>query len=422
MVSRFNVYRVVSIVFWIFAFVTAIVWVFSSSSSVVDPGWDLHVYEKAILSLRAGHDPYADGIAIQRIFHSTLAFHPQDPHPFTYVYSPITLPLLRWIGTFSPWLSGGIYWLVYAVSLPAAIWVGMQAVEAKEWRIFVLLAPAAVFFPGLLENDVLFSGNIAYVIYGLIFVTAVVGWRRGQWGWFYAAVLAASCCKAPMLSLLAIPVLSARRQWLPACLTGACGVALFAMQPLLWPSQFHNYLTAVELQFSFNRDFSCSPAGLLAGALYNVIPYPVTNTVFYFFYGIPVFGILLYLSRRFLAGYFSLKQWMPVLLVGVVLLNPRIMEYDVAAITVPMALIAWRLFARGNTLARTIFEMSLVLLVLQNRSAIDWRTSECLLLVGLFAAGSWNLFTLAPEAGYGSVDVPSARVPNEERVLVEAQM
>jgi hypothetical protein len=416
MMSRFNVYRAISIVFWILALVTAVVWVFSSAS--VAPGWDLQVYEKAILSLRAGHDPYADGIAIQRIFHSTLAFHPQDPHPFTYVYSPITLPLLRWIGSFSPWLSGGIYWLVYAVSLPAAIWVGMQAVEAKEWRIFILLAPVAVFFPGLLEIEVLFSGNIAYVIYGVVLVAAVVGWRRGQWGWFYIATLAASCCKAPMLSLLAIPVLSARRQWLPACLTGACGVALFAMQPLLWPTEFHNYLTAVELQFSYNRDFSCSPAGLLAGALYNVIPYPVTNTVFYLFYAIPVFGILLYLSRRFLAGYFSLKQWMPILLVGVILLNPRIMEYDVAAITVPMALIAWRLFARNNTLPRTILEMSLFLLVIHNFSRMDWRTSECLLLVGLFAAGSWNLYTLKPEVGYRPVYAPSVGVPNEEHILV----
>jgi hypothetical protein len=417
MKSHFNSYPpAIVVIFWLCAIITAVTWFFTPTSAA---DWDLHVYAKAIDSLRIGHDPYLDGIAIQRVFHAHLAEHPNAPPPFSYVYSPITLPLLRWLGRFPLQWVGGVYWLVYAGCAVAAVWVGMQGIELEERNVFMLLAPAAFFFPGLLENDVLLSGNIAYVIYGLIFVAAMIGWRRGQWVWFYLVAIAASCCKAPLLSVLAIPILSSRKEWWPACLSGACGVALFAVQPLLWPAAFQHYLTAVELQFSYNHDFSCSPAGLLADALYNVIPYTVTSVAFYLFYAIPVFAILFYLSRRYLDGEFSFGQWMPVLLTGVILLNPRIMEYDVAAIALPMALIAWRAFARNNTLGRTFLEMSLFCAFINASARSDWRSAECLLLVGLFAAGSWNLYAQLQRAGFRSKVVRSA---DEDSMLVGAQM
>jgi hypothetical protein len=404
----------IAIIFWIFAVISIVVWMFQPGFVV---GWDLHVYERALFSLRAGHDPYLDGITVQRIFHIHFAEHPRAVPPYTYVYSPITLPLLRWIGKFSLHVSATIYWLAYVAGAITVIWVGMMAVEPEERKVFILLAPVAIFFPGLLENDVLFSGNVVYIIYGLVFAAAAIGWRRGQWGWFYLVTLAASCSKAPLLVLLVIPILSERRQWWPACLTGACGVALFAIQPLLWPSTFQNYLTAVQLQFTYNHDFSSSPVGLLADALYNVIPYTITSVVFYLFYAIPIFGILLYFSRRYLAGDLSLKQWMPVLLTGVILLYPRIMEYDVACIALPMALIMWRAFARGKTLIVTILGMAMFLISINILSRIHWRPCECLVLVGVFSVGVWNLYAELPKTSYR---LPRAH--REESMLVSAQM
>jgi hypothetical protein len=386
-----TVLRNISIVFWVLAVAAVAIW---SAVPGYVVGWDLRVYGAAVEALRAGHDPYADGVAIQRVFHSTLAQHPTAPPPFTYVYSPLTLLLLRLLSSVPLTLTSSVYWIVYAAAVIASIWIGLQFVEEKERIVFGLLAPAAVFFPGLLQNDVLFSGNIAYILYGLMLSGAWIGWRRGDWKWFYLATLAASCCKAPLLSMLAIPVLSARRQWIPAAATGAVGVALFAMQPMIWPTLFQHYLEAVELQFSFNHDFSSSPAGLLADALYDVIPYSITSSVFYLFYAAGFFVILLLLSRRFLAGRFSLKQFAPVLLVGTLLLNPRIMEYDVAPITLPMALIMWRFIQRGNTLVRAGFLWVVIFGALNGASRGPWRPTECLILVGLFGAGAWDLFTL----------------------------
>jgi hypothetical protein len=310
----------------------------------------------------------------------------------------MTLPLLRAVGAVPGWLSGSVYWLLYIASMLAVIWVGMQGATPGERKFFVFLAPVAAFFPGLLVQDILLSGNVVYIFYGLILTAAVLGWRRGDWKWFYLAVLAASCCKAPLLSLLPIPILSARRQWKPACVTGVVGIGLFAMQPLIWPALFHNYLKAVELQFSYNHDFGFSPAGLLGYALAHAgAAYSPAATIFYVLYALPLFGLLLYLSRQFLEGRFSLEQWMPVMLLGVILLNPRIMIYDVAVLTVPMALIVWRFFSGVSRPARAmlycaLFFIATNLFILVWSPILVWKSTEGVLLVLVFAAGCWNLF------------------------------
>ena len=90
--SRLTRYRVIAAIFWILAFASIPGWI-----SVDQPGWDVTVYLNAIHSVRAGHDPYADAMAVQRLsLGFGLAY--QMPTPFSYVYSPITLPLLRLIG------------------------------------------------------------------------------------------------------------------------------------------------------------------------------------------------------------------------------------------------------------------------------------------------------------------------------------
>ena len=185
-------YRAVAVVFWVLAAVAVAVWGWSMPFPL---GWDLHIYQTAVVSLRAGHDPYAEATAIRRAFHLHMAEHPDAQPPFSYIYSPITLPLLRVIGLLPFWLSETVYWAADIMGLVTMLWVGMQFVEERERKLFALLAPAVVFFPGLLQNVNLYSGNVAYIVYGLVLAAAVLGWRKGRWGWFYVVVLAASCFK-----------------------------------------------------------------------------------------------------------------------------------------------------------------------------------------------------------------------------------
>jgi hypothetical protein len=362
------------------------------------PGWDVRVYAAAIHSLRAGHDPYADAMAVQQAYHNQGGAL-DGALPYSYVYSPITLPLLRLIGELPFWLSGSAYWLLYSCCVLGQLWVASLATTGNERKYFIYLAPAAAFFPGFLQNGTVLSGNIAYILYFAVLCGALAGWRRGAWTWFYAAVLAASCIKAPMLSLVAIPVLSARKQWLPAGLTTAAGVALFAVQPVLWPSLFSNYLKAVNLQFLYNRDFGCSLAGFFSDALFRLgLPYSPAGLIFYLCYAVPLFALLLYFANRYLHGSFSLKQWAPVLLVGVILLNPRIMEYDVAPITLPLTLIAWRFFASFTTTAKTILYLAIFFAVTNGIAAFGWYVRKLVdgpLLIVVFASGCWTLWRQA---------------------------
>jgi hypothetical protein len=208
----------------------------------------------------------------------------------------------------------------------------------------------------------------------------------------------ASCFKAPLLSLLAIPVFSARRQWLPAGISALLGVVLFAVQPWIWPSTFRNYLEAVDLQFRYNRDFSSSPAGVVADLMFNVAPYRTVSLVAYLASAVPVVLVLFWLSRRYLQGYLRLKQWLPVLLVGVILLNPRIMEYDAAPLAIPAALIVWRMFARAVPVWRTGLEFGLAFLMVNAFALTAWKPTECAVLIVIFAAGSLDLRRQARDA------------------------
>lgn len=377
--------------FWALTTLAILIWSMVPGYTV---GWDLEVYRNAAHALRLGHDPYVDGMAVQEVYHRTKALHPNDPPPYTYVYSPITLPVLQAANHLPHWLTLGVYWILYFAAIAVVIRVAWEMVEPGERRLFALAAPAAVFFPGLLQQDCFFSGNIAYLLYAAVFTLALRGWKTGSWEPFYVGVLLASLCKAPLLSLLAIPVFSARGQWLRTALTGTLGVLLFALQPQVWPTLFRNYLRAVELQFSYNHDFSSSPAGLLADCLYYRVPYQVTSAVFYGCYALIVAWALFVLSRRFLAGLLKLEQFVPVLLVGVILLNPRIMEYDVAPITMFMALVMRRVFAAlwPPKLALAAFFGTLTVINLL-AAAENWRMTECFTLAGVFAAGVWTLTT-----------------------------
>jgi len=58
-------------------------------------GWDAQGYWKASQAVHQHFDPYAQDLIALRAFHERLAVNPAEPAPFVYVYSPVTLSLLR---------------------------------------------------------------------------------------------------------------------------------------------------------------------------------------------------------------------------------------------------------------------------------------------------------------------------------------
>ncbi len=389
--------RAIAVVFWLLAFVTIPIW------NRTDPaGYDIAIYHNAITSLRAGHDPYVDAMARQEAFHQTLAQHPNAYPPCSYVYAPFTLPLLRLIDRLPPWLACSLYWLVLIAGVFSVLWVTTRAREQTEQTFITLIAPLAVFCPGLLAHDTILSGNIAFILYALVLLGAAYGWRRGIWRWCYIAIFIASCFKPPLLTLLAIPLFSDRRSCLPVSITAALGLGVFAIQSRIMPALFQHFMQAVQLQFVDNHDFGSSPAGILSDLLVHYgRSYIPSSIVFYLLYAAMIGGLLFHLSRQYLSGRLTLQQWMPVLLIGSILLNPRIMEYDAAPLAIPMALVAWRFFTRSGVNVRAVITY-LSVFVLANLIAVNlhdaWKPTECLLLTTVFSTGVWSLLQQAEAA------------------------
>lgn len=331
------------ILFWIAAIVSIAI-----MAATGPAGWDAQIYAKAIQYMRHGVDPYAAGIAEQLAFRNRPASSAAEHVPFAYVYSPLTLPLLRALAFLPDWLLAFLWTAVVAAGFLLQLWAGFQMATKDERPWLALMLPAVAFFPALVTDDVILSGNVSFILYGLVLAAAVPGWKRGRWFWFYLAVLLASIVKAPLLILLAFPVLVGKRQWFPAVSAASAGLLLIAAQARLWPAIFREYLLAVRLVFDEVHDFGYGPAGVLGRALWKMgRPYSLAFALGYLAFAVALGIVLLLLAYRVRKYNLARETWIPVAFVGTLLFYPRIMKYDMAAITIPMLLIGWRTLHHG---------------------------------------------------------------------------
>jgi len=409
--------------FWIGAITTIIV-----MSSLGPVGWDAQGYWKTSQIVHHHFDPYAQDLVALRAFHNRLAVNPAEPAPFVYVYSPLTLSLLRVLAMFPSWLIGLFYGLAIASGAMLELWAGYQMAVQRERRWLALMLPAIVFFPGLVTDDVILSGNVAYVLYGVILAAATAGWKRGRWSWYYIAVLVASIFKAPFLALLAFPVLieNNRRQWVLALTTACGGVLLFTAQMKIWPSMFREQLLSLRLVFDWLHDFGYGPASILGRALWQRgVPSGRATAILYLVSACWLAIALLFLAGRVRRCNLPRESWVPIALVGTVLLNPRIQKYDLAAITIPMLLIGWRAMRLGWTI---VFEMvpgnphnaqsaspwklialAAGCLLIPNVITVAgpaWFPNELVVLVAIFAMGMWSLHHAVAKSSWTPSLVP----------------
>ncbi|HKN71810.1 MAG TPA: hypothetical protein VJX30_12305 [Terriglobales bacterium] len=404
--------------FWMGAVITLIV------MACVGPfGWDVPPRWKAIQAVHHGSDPYAEElVALQAWFHNRSAFNPAEHPPFVYGYSPMTLPLLRVLAVFPGWLLGLLCGAAIATGAGLQLWVGFRMADRRERRWLALMLPAIIFFPGLITDDAILGGNLVYLLYGVVLAAAPAGWKRGRWSWYYIAVLAASVFKLPFLALLAFPVLVDKRQWFPSGMTALAGVLIFASQMRLWPSMFQEYLLTLRLMLDTGNSFGFGPAGTLGRALWmRGLPFSSATTIVYLVFACVVGIVLLLLARRVREWDLPRETWIPIALMGTFLLNPRIMRYDIAAITVPMLLIGWRALrwaldgpdderlgdnthgAGQQRYSRTLILVASACFLAPNVIMVAgpaWVPEEpirLVLLLAIFAMGAWSLYQSRPE-------------------------
>ena len=297
--------------------------------------WDLRVLSEGMHYLRTGLDPYAASIAHQK----AEAAH--GHRVFLYWYPPFSIEFLKVVNVVPALLREVMFWIVYAVGFALQLWTGSRFALLSERRMLRFVFPLVMFFPAFVPSDTLLSGNIAIPMYGAVLAAAVRGWRTGRWGIFFTAVIGASLLKPPMLLWLLIPFFIGSAQLIPAIAAGTCGVGLFAVQKLLWPERFAEFMAAIRYALPLEINYSIEAR---YGELLRSIGHPSDRAALALFAAssLAVFGVLLYFAREFRRGHVQAQTFVVVVLVSTALLMPRLKEYDLLPLTVPMALIVLR--------------------------------------------------------------------------------
>lgn len=303
---------------------------------------DAKIYRRAVEASHAGLSPYVASLALQQ--HAQQSGIEEDTWAF--VYPPVTLPFVHLVGLMPAWLYETLYWLAYASGALVQLWALFQTILGPaERRVARYLLPACLLFPAFIySTESIFGGNVVYILYGAVLWGAVAGWRKGNWKWFYLAVILASCVKPQMLALLLVPVFSGAGQWPAAIVTGIGTLCIVGAQVLIWPARYKEWRHTVDVQLLYyDREFGHGPVGLLGRVLWRRgLPYAVPCAIFYLCFASLILTALIYLERLYRQGRLTLTDLLPVLLIGVILLNPRLLGNDIYVLTIPVAAIVWR--------------------------------------------------------------------------------
>lgn len=291
---------------------------------------DLPVYMRAVERWLAGLDPYTGSAA-----------------PLVFLYPPAFLLIAGWISHLLPDHSGpAIYVALEVCAVCAMPLVLARYFFRQPWLspLFALL----LFFasPRFTGIEALRTMNIASLLYCLAFVAAIPGLRRNQWTWFYLAVFLASIVKITFLSLLLLPLLAGRRQWVRSILCGCAVVIANLAQRAFWPDLYGSYVASLRQGIVFNQSFGYGVFGILADYHYWERGIGVAAYVAATVLALALLTLMFWMRWRLdRAG----EAWQDVagngvfvamVVVTIILVCPRQMQYDID-IAVFAAFVLW---------------------------------------------------------------------------------
>ena len=354
---------------------------------------DLPVYASAIQAFLRGGDPYA-------VNHFGLHF----------VYPPLVLYPAGWCARLLPvhvarLLFVGIH-LAAVLALPYVL--ARWYVRARWWgRYLPLLVLVAE--PGFAGFRALFSANIAPALYLAAWIAALPGVRHNRWRWFYGVVILAALVKVTFLVLLLLPLLAGRQQWLRSVAAGAIVAGASLLEQRSLPVLFAGYKAALVQQVSVQQLYGYGIFGFAAR-----LEHHVHGVVGAFALGVHavvvllMIAVLLLLQRRhhFQPGPLFTGEaspvaslWLGLLIITVILANPRILHYDIyiplfaafAIIALACGLNRWKLVALAVALHLPSF-----LVILGVRSWALQQAWQLGVVLCAFAVGAWTLWRSAP--------------------------
>lgn len=343
---------------------------------------DLHVYARAVRFFRGGTDPYYLDM------YEGLRF----------VYPPVVLYAASALAAVLP---GESEWalvaLIHLTCVLLAPFVLARYYLRAYWftpvlAMLVLLAESR--FTGM---KALYSANVVPSLYLAALLAAVPGIRKNQWAWFYLVVLLAGAIKITFVFMLLFPLLAGRRQWLQSIATGAGIGVMYAAQSKLTPALYAGYKWAVVQQVKVQHQYGYGVFGVV-GSLDEKLHRPLGIEA-YALHGL-VAGVilaLLFLLRRRGVDVREPSLWMGLLVMTVIIVNPRMLHYDaylalIAAyfvLAIVFGLDRWKLI---SLLVVLYVPCLLVPHVIHTR--LMYGSYELAIILFAIAAGIWRLFRI----------------------------
>lgn len=341
---------------------------------------DLHVYARAVRFFRGGTNPY-----YSEMFEG-----------LRFVYPPIVLYVASGLAAVMPgeseWALIGFIHLTCVLLAPFVL--------ARYYLRAYWFTPALAALVLLAESrftgmQALYSANVAPSLYLAALLAAVPGIRKNRWGWFYLVVLLAGAVKITFVVMLLFPLLAGRRQWLQSIATGAGVGAIYAAQSKLVPSLYAGYKWAVVQQVKVEHQYGYGVFGVI-GSLDEKLHRPLgieAYAVHALVAGVVL--ILLFWLRYRGADVREPGVWMGLLVMTVMIVNPRMLHYDaylalIAAyfvLAVVLQLERWKLIA-----LLVVLYVPCLLVPYVIHTKLMYGSYELLIILGAIAAGIWRLF------------------------------
>jgi len=280
--------------------------------------WDARPYAEGIDSLMQGRSPYS----VEDL---------QNLLPFAYP------PVFAWVGAgFARLLTPDLGWKIYVVVnviCADALAILLAAFFLRDMRrrqIVALLcfAPLIAFM-----TTVFWSGNIHVVWYFAALCAALPGLRRNQWLWYYVVAFLAMVNQPIFALLLLLPLFTSWGQYLGSAITCVAAGCAYLLEMLLAPNLYHQFKASAVAHLAASRDFGGGVFGILAYVFARLHHFgTVVPGAIQVLFSAAVLGCLLWLRPRVDPGD---RRWLALIVLAMVLMNPRIMTYDAVIALVP---------------------------------------------------------------------------------------
>jgi hypothetical protein len=280
---------------------------------------DLPVYKQAVTDWLSGRSPYDGSMA-----------------PLYFLYPPAFLLIAGWLSHLFPAYWGSAAYLLLDFSALVAIPLVLARYYFRQpWLtpVFALL----LFFasPRFTGIRAMRTMNIASTLYCLAFVAAVPGLRRNRWHWFYIAVFLAAIVKITFLALLLLPLLAGKRQWVRSMLCGAAVVLANLGERIFWPDLYRGYTQSLQQGILNRQAFGYGIFGVLANYHFQQRGVGVAAYAVSVLLALTLTGLLFWTRSRLERAAGPLRDrasnpiWLAMILIAIVLVNPRELQYDI---------------------------------------------------------------------------------------------